>query len=67
MLSLFNNCFSDKNYELCVSMCSNYRTYKVEVLRYRHAIRTHVITMYDIMKFYIDIFNWIVYALVPEV
>ena len=56
MLSLFKNYFSDKNHYLCLSMCGNYHNYKVEVIHYRHTILTDVITMYDIIKFYIEIF-----------
>ena len=55
MLTLFRNYFSDKNHDFYLSVCGNYHTYKVEVLHYRHAIRTDVITMYDIISFYIDI------------
>ena len=36
-------------------MCDNYHNYKFEVIQYCHAIRTDVINMYDIIKFYIDI------------
>ena len=41
-------------------MCGNYHNYKVEVIHYRHAIRTDVITRYDIIKFYIDIVYWMI-------
>ena len=55
MLSLFRNYFSDLKKDLCLSMCGNYHTYKVEVPHYHHAVHTDVITMYDIIKFYIEI------------
>ena len=41
-------------------MCGNYHTLKVEVLHYHHAVRTDVITMYDIIKFYIEIVYWMI-------
>ena len=59
MLSLFRNDFSDKTM-LCLSICGDYHTYRVEGLHYRYAARTDVITMYDIIKFYIDIVYWII-------
>ena len=57
---IIRNDFSDKNHDFCISACSNYHTYKVEVLHYRHAIHIVVITMYDIIKFYIDIVYWMI-------
>ena len=60
MLSLFSNYFSDKNHDFYPSLCGNYHTYKVEVLHYRHAVCTDDITMYDIIKFYIEIVYWII-------
>ena len=41
-------------------MCGNYHTYIVEVLHYRHTLRTDAITMYDIIKFYIEIVYWMI-------
>ena len=45
---------------ISVFICGHYHTYKVEFLHYHHVIRTDVITMYDIIKFYIEIVYWII-------
>ena len=60
MLSIFRNYFSDKTHGLCLSICGNYHIYKVEVLHYCHTIRNDVITMYDIINFYIEIVYWMI-------
>ena len=43
-------------------MCGNYHTLIVEILHYRHVVRTDFITVYDTTKFYIEIVYWMIYA-----
>ena len=60
MFSLFRNYSSDKNHDFYIYMCGNYHTYKVEVIHYRHVVRTDVINMHDITKSYIEIVYWMI-------
>ena len=41
-------------------ICCHYRTYKVEVIHYCPSIRKDVISMYDIIKFHIEIIYWMI-------
>ena len=47
--------FLIKNHDFCLSICGDYHTHKFEVIHNRHAKRNDVITMYDIIKFHIEI------------
>ena len=60
ILSSFRNYLSDENHDLCLSICGNYHTHKVEGIHYRHAKHNDVITMFDIIKFHTKKIYWII-------
>ena len=62
MLSLFKNHFSDRNNDFCQYLYLNYHTlfFKFSITAMCLIVCTDLITIYDIIIFNIEVFNWII-------